>query len=264
MDYIKIYEEEHIKNGLSYPQIQAKYGIPRGTWDYHIRHKAGLRCDLRKYRANDRFFQTIDSEIKAYLLGFFTADGAINKDGRISFNLHHQDRYVLELFQEYVCPTKEITENDYAPHERSKQVNFRFKSLPMVKDLERLGLFHRKTYTEIETLKFIPDELKCHFIRGFLDGDGYIARKRYAVVFCTTSKVLLQDIKDFIESKITGELQLERRKGITTDYYKLATWRKLESMEICNLLYADYEFALPRKEQIALVRAGQYRANFKD
>ena len=33
MDYLKIYEEEHIKNRLSYSQIREKYNISRGTWD---------------------------------------------------------------------------------------------------------------------------------------------------------------------------------------------------------------------------------------
>ena len=41
MNYLKIYEEEHIKNRLSYSQIREKYNISRGTWDYWIRQKLG-------------------------------------------------------------------------------------------------------------------------------------------------------------------------------------------------------------------------------
>ena len=31
MDYIEIYNKEHIQNRLSYSEIRKKYGIPRGT-----------------------------------------------------------------------------------------------------------------------------------------------------------------------------------------------------------------------------------------
>ena len=62
MDYLKIYEEEHIKNRLSYSQIREKYNISRGTWDYWIRKKLGKKADLRKHPANDNFFDSIDTE----------------------------------------------------------------------------------------------------------------------------------------------------------------------------------------------------------
>lgn len=74
LDYKQIYETEHVQNGLSYSEIRKKYNIPRGTWDYHVRKKLGLSCDQRKYKAVDNFFDTIDCEIKSYLLGFLYAD----------------------------------------------------------------------------------------------------------------------------------------------------------------------------------------------
>ena len=100
MDYLKIYEEEHIKNGLSYSQIRKKYNIPRGTWDYHIRLKLGKSADRRKFRCNDNFFDVIDSEIKAYLLGVLYADGYIANDGRIGILLNIKDKELIrnELF----------------------------------------------------------------------------------------------------------------------------------------------------------------------
>ena len=88
MDYLKIYEEEHIKNRLSYSQIREKYNISRGTWDYWIRQKLGKSADQRKYVCKDDFFDNIDSEIKAYLLGFLYADGYISNDGRIGILLN--------------------------------------------------------------------------------------------------------------------------------------------------------------------------------
>ena len=71
---LEIYQEECINSGMSYSQVREKYGIPRGTWDYYIRKKFQKKADKRQYKPNDTFFDTIDSEIKAYLLGFLYAD----------------------------------------------------------------------------------------------------------------------------------------------------------------------------------------------
>ena len=64
MNYLKIYEEEHIKNRLSYSQIREKYNISRGTWDYWIRQKLGKSADQRKYVCKDDFFDNIYSAYK--------------------------------------------------------------------------------------------------------------------------------------------------------------------------------------------------------
>lgn len=252
MDYKKIYEEEHLKNGLTYKEIQKKYNINRGTWDFHIRYKLGLRCDKRKVRINDDFFSSIDSEIKAYLLGFFVADGCITKDGRISILLHHQDKYILELFKQYIAPDHKIIHSDYAPNERSEQVKIRFKSDKMVSDLFNLGIFKNKTYTEIDTFERIPDFLKPHFLRGFTDGDGHIGKRHKSISWCCSSKLLLDQIYTYISQFTDSKIYLKEHIGKTCNYYTLGVWTNKGTIVLCRLLYSNCNFALPRKKQVAL------------
>lgn len=57
--------------------------------------------------ANSEFFDTINTPEKAYLLGFFIADGCINKttnrsNGRFSINQSEDDKEIVEAFKQYL------------------------------------------------------------------------------------------------------------------------------------------------------------------
>jgi hypothetical protein len=62
------------------------------------------------------YFDNIDTDRKAYFLGFFVADGCINKyttrtKGRFGFNIQNSDRKLLEVLKEEIkCPNN-ITTN---------------------------------------------------------------------------------------------------------------------------------------------------------
>jgi hypothetical protein len=52
---------------------------------------------MRKYKLNENYFEPIDSEEKAYFLGFLFADGYVDEQHHvIELTLHHQDREILE------------------------------------------------------------------------------------------------------------------------------------------------------------------------
>ena len=54
----------------------------------------------KKLTKNEDYFNVIDSELKAYLLGYFLADGCITNPTKgnkcISMCLQEKDRYILE------------------------------------------------------------------------------------------------------------------------------------------------------------------------
>ena len=184
MDYLKIYEEEHLKNKLSYSQIRKKYNIPRGTWDYWVRQKLNKSADLRKFRCNDNFFDDIDSEIKAYLLGFLYADGYISKDGRIGILLNIKDEYIIKIIQKYIAPESKIQHLNYQNFKRDPQVKIRFKSKQLYKKLQDFGFTTDKTHTPCNILYKIPDIYKKDFITDkaelILEKAGVIAKLRSA------------------------------------------------------------------------------------
>ena len=58
------------------------------------------------------FFNTIDSEIKAYLLGFFYADGCVQNDGRISVRIQKEDECITKLYQKFISPNLLLSESN--------------------------------------------------------------------------------------------------------------------------------------------------------
>lgn len=135
-----------------YPKIIAHYAV----------------IHMRKYKLNENFFETINSEDKAYFLGFLFADGYINeKINMVDLTIHNKDKEILDKF--IVClypegrPLKTI---------RNNYLRLVINSPILVNDLIKHGCVQAKTFK----LKFpaIPDTFQRDFIRGYFDGDGSI------------------------------------------------------------------------------------------
>lgn len=251
MDFLEIYETEHVKNGLTYSQIREKYNITRGCWDYYVRYKLGKSSDRRKYRCNDSFFNVIDSEIKAYLLGFLYADGYISKDGRIGILLNSKDIEILELIQKFIAPNSKIQHINYQDIKRDPQVKIRFKSKEIYNKLQEFGFTTDKTHHHCHILELIPNEYKKDFIRGYTDGDGSVrfdAYKNYfkmGITWCNGVPEILEDIKSYFDT-CSGNLH---NYG---NYYTLSYEKKSDIKFICEHLYSNCTYYLTRKYQNAI------------
>lgn len=252
MDYIEIYNKEHIQNRLSYSEIRKKYGIPRGTWDYYVRYKAKLSADKRIYVANDSFFDSIDTEEKAYLLGFFYADGYLAKDGRMGIRLQYTDEEILKLFQKYICPNNPIEYSNNQNFKRKPQVSIRWKSSNMYKRLQELGFVVDKTHTQSNIFTYIPDSLKRHFLRGFTDGDGCIQARnmeygkvrKISICWSNGTNKIFEDIINWLPMTTWRNYNKDTYHILRNDTYKAV-------YEIVKLLYTDCFIYLSRKKILA-------------
>ncbi len=264
LDYREIYQKEHLENGLTYSQIREKYNIPRGTWDYWVRQKFNLRSDKRKHRANDAFFSVIDTEEKAYLLGFLYADGYLANDGRMGCRLTIDDIEIIKLIQKYIAVNSPIEYTNNQNIKRRPQVSIRWKSEQMYQDLINLGFCVDKTHTDSKVFKLIPEELKKHFLRGYCDGDGNVRfslvknKKWYkcAITFSNGSKQILSDIQDWLYNnyKCTGILYNHNT------YFILSYEKVLEAVIIAKTLYTDAKIYFTRKYNNAISMVN-YRTN---
>lgn len=253
MDYIKIYEEEHLKNGLSYGEIKKKYNINRGSWYYYVRKLGGLKCDQRKYRCNDDFFDVIDLEIKAYLLGFLYADGYIAADGRIGILLAEDDKEIVELIHKYIAPNSVIQHLNYQNLKRKPQVKIRFKSEKLYNRLVEFGFTTDKTHHDVRILEKIPEPFKKDFIRGYTDGDGNVRCskvkgqrwRKLSVGWCNGVPAILQELQEYFKGH---EGQLKQHKS----WYTLVYEKKRDIEPIVKHLYTNCEFYLTRKYRNAI------------
>ncbi len=120
----------------------------------------------RVHSVNKKFFRKWSPNM-AYILGFTCADGCVYQR-TLSWELSNKfvsDKLLLQRFNE------ELSSN-YPIEERSKSYRLRINSFSLIEDINLFGIIPNKT----KVLKF-PEVPNCqlrHFIRGFLDGDGWI------------------------------------------------------------------------------------------
>ena len=121
----------------------------------------------RVYGCVDTFFNTIDTEAKAYWLGFIAADGNVYKN-TLAFGLAARDQGHLERFLNAI-------EGNYAITRRPNSLGMdsvwlKVNSVRFVDALAKHGIGPRKSLTL--AWPNVPTDMERHFLRGYIDGDG--------------------------------------------------------------------------------------------
>lgn len=193
-----------------------------------------------KYQLDENYFDSIDSENKAYWIGFMSRDATTHRGG-ISCTLARKDRSHLEKFAKDISSTNPIS--DFESPRLGKihlSSRFSFSNKNIQQSLKDLGLAKKKEEREIP---YIVDELFGHFWRGVWDADGTICQKKngeWSIGFCGNEKW----VKAFVS--FTGvDRKIENGKGC-----KMVHWYKKEDREkILHLLYDNATIYLDRKHK---------------
>lgn len=206
--------------------------------------KPGYHRDYDK-KVNHNFFDKIDTEEKAYWLGFLYADGYNDTDFyQIEFALKEEDRYMVEKFKESTQSTYKILKKEI---NLNNKVFYSFRhtiySKKMSEDLEKLGCPKNKSLIlTFPTENQVPENLLHHFMRGYFDGDGCISG----------SKFMVNGTKEFLDKFIE---MLRNKTNISKAGYwnmdgKSYRWShagKKDMSLIKEFLYKDSTIFLDRK-----------------
>lgn len=176
------------------------------------------RNGLKKspYNCEYDFFKRIDTEEKAYWLGFICADGYVSinektNSGYVCIELQASDVDHLRKFNKSIGGNYEITFRDrpcllHGSEKLHTSCGIRIGSIDMANDMRNFGVCKDKTYTL--QLPTIQNDLMKHFIRGFFDGDGCIYyHKSKGVVkhtrcnFDSVSYDFLEQLREFLYSQ---------------------------------------------------------------
>jgi len=153
-------------------------------------------------------FSTIDTELKSYLIGLFYADAYLS-DYDLQLRLSIKDIYYVYKLADIIGVKTQIKN---VGNTQYQYVGFSICSKKMIDELRKIGFVKRKSYQRNDIVfKNIPEELKRHFIRGYLDGDGTISISKYKkknvnwkenikyrVGFISINKELLESIKNYL------------------------------------------------------------------
>lgn len=232
----------------------------------------------RKYNINDSYFNKIDTERKAYILGLLYADGCVYSNSGYSkwakLDLKYNDVALLKTIAEEMnneCPIKRhiYERNEFFKYQNRDYTFTRdmcrlsFRSDQIVDDLIKLGCPPRKTFKIIfPSEEIVPNNLINHFLRGYLDGDGSISssvrkskskfRKNYMhfqITFTGTS-AFINKTKEYLNKnvvKFIGDIHSRWDNG--HDNYTLLIDGNNIVEKILDWLYEGSTIYLERKYQ---------------
>jgi hypothetical protein len=206
-----------------------------------------IKRGLRKYNFNEQYFDEIDTEEKAYWLGFISADGGIT-ERVLQIGLQARDRPHLEK----LCVA--LGDNFLIRDEviQRKSGEFRYSRLCVYsrylsQSLQNKGVTPRKSYT-IKPYAELDPKLYRHYWRGVIDGDGciYIDKdNRPRIELCGTWDVVEQFV-------LWGKTLCESKSNVCKN---INIWRckftGISAIKIIRELYKDANIFLDRKMEIA-------------
>lgn len=239
-----------IKNGEKLLSIADSYGISRTNFSLRLK-KEGFG-DNRLFRFNHDYFRTIDTEEKAYWLGFLMADGCLferqhprpwnGSTKAIILCVNNKDHEHLLKFNKALNSTNKISLSKKDNCARTMHC-----SIKMYNDLISFGCTPNKSLT----LKFplLIESLIKHYIRGYIDGDGCISikDKENGIGSIVISYIGTLDMMNNL-NKHFCVFNKYRKVGENT--YTTAICGNIKAMRILDWLYQDSTIYLERKYEI--------------
>lgn len=231
------------KNGIRCMDLSKKYHVSDGTIRNYLKNNNINRDYIYINRSLRRdYFHNIDSYDKAYFLGFMITDGCVTEDNGIKLELQHSDYKILEVFRE-----KTHNENKISYIHRQdgrKFADFHCKSKEMQSDLANYGVVFRKSLI-VKFPILENEEMMSHFIRGIIDGNGWISftPSTRNIGLCSASKDFIYSFHNYmIKTLNVSCTKIVERISFNKKYapvYHTQWTSKQDILKIGEFIYKD-------------------------
>lgn len=211
-----------------------------------------LVYDYRPYNKNLQhdFFSIIDSEEKAWLLGFLFTDGSVRQVGnskQIRLSIQLRDEEIIDKIKSWLnIDTKTL----YDTRPGKECCGIEFTSSQIFDDLSNYGIIPNKTYiTNTLSIEKIPKEFRRAYIRGLFDGDGIISfTGNIYEISCGFVSYFEENALEF-QAYVDTALNKESHNKIHQEEHKFTcTWRgRQQVVSILSWLYDNANVYLKRK-----------------
>lgn len=186
------------ESGLALKKVAKELGISEPTLKKNFINNGiditKMKCFYKRKDVNLKSdaFETIDTEEKAYWLGFLLADGYITKDYQyIEIALKQDDLKHIEKFKSFLCSKAKISYK-----EKAKAYKITITSKKLCADLKKHGVYNNKSLTCKLNEEIMNNEsLKWHYLRGLFDGDGsiqYVGETGFSCSITSNEELCLQ------------------------------------------------------------------------
>lgn len=232
-------------SGKSCKKIGAELGIPWQSVAYRIKGAGAMRSiseAVRSKSVNHLAFASFSPE-SCYWAGLLAADGSIGRTS-VKLALKRSDEAHVSLFARWLGWDRSLRRD-------RGSIVLAVGSKPLVVDLERnFNIVARKSLVLLPPLK-VPANMARHFIRGYLDGDGWIGSTSAALGFAGTEQMLRWIRDELINHCAAGEPTIRKKKNARL--FELTFGGRRQASSILEWLYcgSNENVRLERKWLVA-------------
>lgn len=221
------------RGGYNRKEIAEAMNVSIDSVSYYARKTGVHLIPSRKPNINQDYFECIDSEEKAYILGFLSADGYLDRDCKsISLAINQKDIEILQRMKiEMNCGN--AIRKTHTPN----CVRLNMCSKKMVSDLMKYGICRNKS--KYLTFPSIDNELYRHYFRGYCDGNGCVSKRQVAIVIGSNS--FFNSAVLFLEKEFGRKISA---RDLGTHYYIVLSRKDLDIIE---WMYDNPKIVLSRK-----------------
>ena len=248
-DILNKYQNE----GLSATKIGVIYGVSKSPILRVLKeHDVSIIQHRHKFNANYDIFETIDTQEKAYWLGFIAADGCNYErkhNASVILNIHQRDRKHLEKFSKFMQSNARIVDfiQDAGFSNNTPMCKIVLNSKKMSADLSNKGIVPNKSL--ILKPPKIDEQYYLSFILGYFDGDGSLHKtsqyNNYSLSIEGTKEML-----EWINSILQISSHLEKRKIDDKNNYYIRCGGTTKPYNILKKMYDISPVYLERKYMI--------------
>jgi len=248
---------ELYKNGYSYQKIAKMYKCSKSHIMKLLKDKVISRNNFEKGKVktcNEHYFDDIDSDDKAYWLGFIFGDGFIydqkigEHSGILCISLSSEDIGHLYKFRNTINSSHTIhTYDNSKGYSNGKLSRIKINSNHLIDSLKKYGMVANKTNI-IGEPKLLNEKYYIPFLRGFFDADGSIMFWKennslyWSISICKTPGLL-----KFVEKILKYNWLWTQRKKDNDQCKTITLNRRKETTDCLHELYDNASVYLDRK-----------------
>lgn len=236
-------------NGMECREIP-NYVAVSGRAVARVLNEAGINTKRKnRYTLNESYFDVIDSQVKAYLLGLIAADGCVTKTNYVAFE--SIDKELTELLSselQYSGKIRIIKRQDYALHYR-----INFSSQKISSALYRYDIITGRMFSGV--YYFPNSEYLASYVLGYFDGDGcaYVNEGRSGGLVC-----IVCSFEFACElTRLLGMGSVEKHTLKKVYYWKIYSRENIEAFY--KFIYKQPYLGLERKKKKIEKILGSYR-----
>lgn len=226
---IKLY-----KSGLSYDKLCAIIGLSdRAIRNVLMKHGIALNPIGRRriHKVNEDIFKTWSNDM-AWVLGLFITDGHVNKKVH-SVYLAQKDEDLLRKVAKLRDANPTIAQGTGTRTTPMLIINSKI----IKQDLERLGVKPNKSYSV--AFPNVPEEFLPAFVRGVIDGDGWVQNRGYVMNVTTASELFANELFAVFQNwNLRSEITIELTQSKKT-IYRIWVKGKQDLPKLADILYEE-------------------------